>query len=114
MLDVKTCKICKAYVILTSVYKEEKYKADGLCYDCRCMKNDNGEVDHHDYIRCPKCKNVVDAYEVYEGELNEEGEHEAWCDECNHEYTISTRVEFTFTSPALLKKDFDSNVKNAV
>lgn len=51
-------------------------------------------------IRCPHCgaeETVSSEHEIYD-----EGEHEVWCDECDHVYRVSTIVDRTYESPPLL------------
>jgi hypothetical protein len=85
--------------------REDHVKTKQLCYACKNLDADKSErVEHQQYLRCPKCGHRMtvsgaeccDWFEIYE-----EGEHGVCCTECDHEFEISTRVEFHFTSPAM-------------
>jgi DNA-directed RNA polymerase subunit M/transcription elongation factor TFIIS len=70
------------------------------CYDCKSLMMDDGEVDHHSYIRCPKCGDEYNVWDTAYYEILTEETHEVMCQSCEHEFEIETRVEYTFTSPA--------------
>jgi hypothetical protein len=74
-----------------------------LCGSCRSMDNDNGPVFHDDFFRCPKCgfKMNKDEYDLWECGIYEEGEHEIGCAGCNHNFTVTTHISYSFESPAM-------------
>jgi DNA-directed RNA polymerase subunit RPC12/RpoP len=66
------------------------------------MDEDPDEVMHDDLIRCPKCghQDCISDWDCdYSEEKYSEGEHTVACGECEHEYVISTRVSYSYTSP---------------
>lgn len=65
------------------------------------MSDDDDKVSHSSYIRCPKCGETMETGDWYE--IMEDGEHEVYCDECNHKFTISTSIDISYTSPKRLK-----------
>lgn len=75
-----------------------------LCDDCERLDNDPGTVEHQMLIRCPSCRKQVRIFEDGEAlsdDLFYEGEHGLYCQHCGHEFEVSTRVEYFFTSPKL-------------
>ena len=93
------CKRCNGFDIGLLMNKS----TDGLCGDCREMDNDEA-VENNKRIRCPHCRRVIDPYDVEDYELLEEGVHEVWCEECENTFEISTYVQHTYSSPAMIVK----------
>jgi uncharacterized protein YbaR (Trm112 family) len=58
------------------------------------------DITHAHMLRCPQCRHLF----ATDSEMGvyEDGEHEVYCTSCDHEFRVSTRVSFMFTSPALL------------
>lgn len=48
--------------------------------------------------RCPHCGTEHDISESGAYRLYEEGEHELDCESCEREFTVSTRVSYTFST----------------
>lgn len=48
--------------------------------------------------KCPHCGKVCDLGGNDWWHLCEEGEHEVTCPECDDEFTVSTRVSFSFST----------------
>lgn len=73
-----------------------------LCISCQELDTSDQEVSHSKLIRCPKCKHAsfVDEYSCDSRYIYDEGEHEVTCNNCNHQFSISTHVTYLFTSPA--------------
>lgn len=87
------CTACRQIIIFGNGYPSK-------CNDCERIQEDADEVSHDSRIRCPKCRHtspIDDRYELYS-----EGEHDVSCDECGHDFQISTYVSHSFRSPALL------------
>jgi len=74
------------------------------CNECRDLLA-TAKVNHSRYVRCPKCGHKFNPSESECYELYEEGEHEVFCDECEHDFTISTHVSYNFESPAMEGED---------
>jgi len=74
-----------------------------LCPDCRELDTRVDEVEHPSLIRCPNCEKQMRVFGDYDidTDLLYEGEHDVSCDECGHDFVVSTRVEYFFTSPKL-------------
>jgi hypothetical protein len=51
------------------------------------------------WIRCPWCEREMRVNDI-EGIYEEDG-HDVFCDECDREFRVVTRVLFSFTSPGL-------------
>jgi uncharacterized C2H2 Zn-finger protein len=69
------------------------------CAECREAEG-AGELQHSTFMRCPRCGHLENAYERYDYEICRDGDHLVACSECEHEYTVETRVSFSFKSPA--------------
>lgn len=72
------------------------------CGACERISDDNDEISHDKYIRCPKCRHQWDETERDNYEIYNDGEHQVSCPECEHDFEISTDVSFWFTSPEML------------
>lgn len=72
-----------------------------LCYECKELDDENGEVTHGSRVRCPHCSYVMDVAESELFELYEDGDHDINCDDCGKEFTVVTSVSHSFESPEL-------------
>jgi len=72
-----------------------------LCHVCQRLDKDNDAVESEEMVRCPHCghQRRVD----WEDAISEEGEHSLYCESCEKDFEISTRIEYYFTSPPLDK-----------
>ena len=70
------------------------------CSDCKKLLDDAEEVENETFVRCPACRHLELATECDGPRLWEDGEHSVICQECDTEFTVSTRVERYYTSPA--------------
>lgn len=68
------------------------------CNCCLDLARNNGEATHEKWVRCPACNYHIDPNDDY-FELFEEGENEVSCPECEYDFTVSTHVSHSFTSP---------------
>lgn len=73
----------------------------GLCRECKALR-EPGEVTHGCKVRCPHCSEVQDAF--YSGATERGETPEIMCDSCGEKYTVSVRVLYEFTSPALIRE----------
>lgn len=100
--EVKAGERCyRCYAMIRPLTKST---GERLCYDCKQLDEaKTEEVEHQRLIRCPKCSHLSDVteWDCDYAEVFTDGEHDVQCDECQHEFDISTRVEFYFTSPKL-------------
>jgi DNA-directed RNA polymerase subunit M/transcription elongation factor TFIIS len=71
------------------------------CASCKSL-GEPEEVTHADIIRCPACGHEMKVSDFDSGELYGDGEHDVTCDECDHEFEVSTSVSYSFQSPARL------------
>jgi DNA-directed RNA polymerase subunit RPC12/RpoP len=87
------CTRCRAPIFFS------KSRGPTKCLDCKSLDTTE-EVQHGTLIRCPACGETDRVEDFEDGDLYEEGEHEVTCHACDHDYTVSTMVQYTFTSPA--------------
>jgi hypothetical protein len=77
-----------------------------LCYSCKELtEKPEREVTHDDYVRCPRCGHTdkISEWDCDSSvEVYTDGEHEINCSECDHAYTITTHVSYSYTSPKML------------
>lgn len=78
------------------------------CVNCETLSNQPGEVSHEKHVRCPKCQHAWSPGEQEQYALYEDGEHEATCPECDHEFQVRTWVSYSFDSPPLVQEPADS------
>jgi len=71
------------------------------CPRCRRLSDDPGEVEHEILIRCPACRHTTKVTPDLPS-LYSEGDHSVICPECEAEFTVSSEVQFRFTSPPLV------------
>lgn len=74
-----------------------------LCPSCEKLDKNTEEVESQKMLRCPHCghQRHVD----WEDCIAREGEHTLYCDSCEKDFTITTRIEYYFTSPPLDKME---------
>lgn len=73
------------------------------CSSCEDLDADP-EVRHDHLIRCPACGNHWKPQDTEDYKTaHEDGDHEVNCPECDHEFTVTTSVSYTYTSPARLQ-----------
>lgn len=93
------CYTCGGYIVFAKGYRTK-------CYSCEQLQEEKREVTHGHYVRCPKCRQTMsvhdDNYQWYE-----EGTHDVSCHHCDHDFEITTRVEYSFTSPKLIDESKD-------
>lgn len=94
------CYQCKSYI--SSFGKAPGYKK--LCQDCKYLDISNDRTPHSEIIRCPKCRHKISVYDSEWFSLYEEGSHEVDCDECDYEFSVETRIEYSFISPEIIKE----------
>ena len=88
------CTRCNAYLLWAKGRPDK-------CGSCKAL-DQPGECQHSKFIRCPACGRAFDPSEQDYYSLYADGEHKITCGDCNHQYEISTRTSYTFTSPARL------------
>jgi len=79
--------------------------ARSMCSACQALLEDRSEVWHDDLVRCPKCGHTHDLRYGTSYNLFEDGEHSFMCEECEHDFEISTSVSYSFRSPARLEDE---------
>jgi hypothetical protein len=85
------CMTCGESIIFGKGYPTE-------CRNCKDIQTE-GTAHHNSRVRCPKCRHVWNPYDTEDYHVFEEGDHEIGCYECNHTFSVSTIVEYTFCSP---------------
>ena len=116
----EVCYRCRKYLILenlgaTLFGRDDDRPQRRLCSDCSHLDQDTKEVRHEQRIRCPKCghQSPVHDWDMCDyGEVfYQEGQHDIYCPQCEHEFEITTHVTYTYESPPLLspeeKEDLD-------
>lgn len=88
----KWCSECNRYLLWPKGVRDQ-------CLACKRLK-EPAECDHHKMVRCPKCGLAFDPSEQDYYSLYSDGEHQVTCGECSHQFEITTRTSYTFTSPA--------------
>ena len=63
-------------------------------------EGDDGEIESNEGVHCPSCGHfhsaaVGDLFETY---AYAEGEHDFVCANCNVDFTVETKIEFTWAS----------------
>lgn len=89
----EVCRECGAYIVFSK-------GKPSLCVACNMMHQDKGEVSHSKRARCPHCAHLF-MVQCDDGEVYSDGEHELMCPECDADFTITTTVSYSFSSPAL-------------
>jgi uncharacterized protein YbaR (Trm112 family) len=86
------CYRCGHWILFGTGYQR-------LCPSCERLDKDHEEVESEEMLRCPHCAHQ--RHVDWEDRIFEEGEHSIYCDSCEKDFEISTRVECHFTSPPL-------------
>ena len=103
------CMTCGTYMLNLNLFGRKREPEPQDCISCRDIKGSSDEVTHDIYVRCPQCQHRWNPGDCDDYILYEEGEHEAWCGECDHKFEVSTYVKHTFTSPALSQEGTGSD-----
>jgi len=82
-----------------------------MCAACKELGGKD-EATHHKLIRCPKCGHTFNPYDCEMYEVFEDEEHDISCVSCDHEFTVSTRMSYSFTSPAMDIEHPASSIQN--
>ena len=88
----KECRHCGGFILLPQGIPT-------LCDACKEIEQDSSEVTHGSQLRCPHC-GASFHYSTDDYDLYDEGEHNVSCPECDQDFTITTSVTYSFTSPA--------------
>jgi DNA-directed RNA polymerase subunit RPC12/RpoP len=77
-----------------------------LCRKCKRLEHSDEDESHKHMVRCPHCRHIMHISERFDDYpiIYEEGEHEIDCDACEKHYTINVNVEYSYTSPAMIKE----------
>jgi len=97
------CQTCGTYILNIRLFGPKRDPAPQDCVDCKRM-DDEVEVTHDKYVRCPKCKYKWDPFECEDYQVLKEDGDEVWCGECGHKFHVGTSIRYTFTSPELVKE----------
>jgi uncharacterized protein YlaI len=95
------CYECGKYIF--NMFKRDYIARREKCKECNLLETNSDEVNHHSFIRCPKCRATMNIHNFESYELHNDGEHEIMCQECEHEFEIRTDIEYSFSSPELIK-----------
>ncbi len=97
------CQRCQTHITLSMFNKG----IATLCYQCREATEKTEELWHDKFVRCPKCGHLWDPSECEDYDLLGDGEHDATCPECDHDFEISTSISFSFKSPERIQEAED-------
>jgi len=86
------CSSCGTFILMPSGHST-------TCSACTSLTHDKEHVYHEARVRCPKCGEVWNPWETEDFQLMQEGEHNVQCDQCDHEFEVSTSVTYSFQSP---------------
>lgn len=81
------CIQCGAFIIFAAGYPRN-------CAACDAMSSNRNEVEHNSRIRCPGCGHSREVEDLYEA-----GEHSVRCSWCEREFSVETKISFSFVSP---------------
>ena len=103
------CRKCNEYIVSINLFGH-KITGSRLCGHCAAL-SEKEKLSHPVYIRCPKCENTWSPMDSYDHDVFSDGEHNVQCTECNHNFSISTSISFTFESPELIdfKEEHDDD-----
>lgn len=92
------CRKCLSHMTFSRGYSR-------LCPACKKLEEDDGEVWSDDYVRCPKCSTTWQPYESEQYELLGDGSHDVTCSNCDHDFTVSTSISWSFNSPPRVQEE---------
>jgi DNA-directed RNA polymerase subunit RPC12/RpoP len=92
------CYKCRHFILRPVGYQ-------ALCFECKELATSSEPVSHHNRIRCPKCGNQTNPSDHEDRCAYEEGDWEIWCTECDHQFIVEVRVEYSYTSPAQISEE---------
>jgi uncharacterized CHY-type Zn-finger protein len=86
------CSSCGAYLIFNRGGGRQR------CGQCRGL-SEPGELTHDRLIRCPACGDTFNPGDNDHYKLYGDGEHSVTCQNCDHQFEVSTHISYSFTSP---------------
>ena len=95
------CCRCGAWIFFP---KPPGYRRE--CSDCKALHG-QAETAHKKFIRCPGCGHTWDPFEEGSSGVFEDGPHDVSCEDCGHEFKVTTRVSYVFTSPERVDPESD-------
>ena len=98
------CITCGTFMTNIALFSDKDLKYARECVSCEQLVKNDGEVDHDERVRCPKCRHIMVVHDMEDYETYREDEHSVSCDECDHDFEIQTYVTYSFSSPAMLKE----------
>lgn len=75
--------------------------AKDICYDCKQIAGDDGEICTDDKARCPKCRNTMSLHDD-NSDWYEDGGHDVTCDHCGYDFRIVSSISVSIESPEML------------
>ena len=91
------CQKCGSFLMFPKGYPT-------LCTSCKKAEGTE-EIWHDSFVRCPKCGYMWDPMVCEDYHLLSDGDHDAFCCECDHEFAMGTSVSFSFKSPARIQEE---------
>lgn len=94
------CQKCHTFILFAKV-------GPVLCGQCRKATEETEELWHDRFVRCPKCGYMWDPSETDDYHLMADGDHDAHCCECDHEFEMGTSISFSYKSPERIQEAED-------
>lgn len=94
------CITCGGCIVLP------RYHGRQQCSECSEIRSQD-ELRHSKLVRCPKCMDTLDGFQAVS--RAEEGEQKVTCWNCDHEFEVSIRIEYTFTSPKEISRESEDD-----
>ncbi len=88
------CMDCGSYIIFNKT-------GPAKCYDCKQLE-EPGECSSDAFIRCPDCGHKEKVFDGDHYEILSDDTHDVSCQECDHDFEITTSVSYTFSSPEMI------------
>jgi Zn ribbon nucleic-acid-binding protein len=84
--------------------------AKDICYDCKQIAEDDGEIVTGDKARCPKCRHTMSIHDD-NSHWYEDGGHDVTCDNCGYDFRIVSSISVSIESPKMLPAPKESPVE---
>lgn len=93
----ENCQKCHGHIMFSRGHP-------ALCHQCR-KAGGTEEFWHDSFLRCPKCGHLWDPMACENYDLLADGDHDAHCCECGHNFEMATSVSFSFRSPKRIQEE---------
>lgn len=90
---------CNRFILWSKGYPQ-------TCPECKSLDNPE-ELNHPSNVRCPKCGYHWSVFDSEDYDSLADGGHEVSCQDCGHEFEITTSISYDFKSPERMKEGED-------